>query len=113
MSRVPVSWSMMPTTMNNAALKTAWANSSKLTATAASAVPAPATTNMKPSWLTVPKASSSLRSCWRSARKPPAIIVTRPTVNTVGRQKASDDAKAGDKRATRYTPAVTIVAECR
>ena len=27
---------MMPTTMNNAALKTAWAKSSKLTATAAS-----------------------------------------------------------------------------
>ena len=51
---------------------------------AASAVPAPKSTNMKPSWLTVPKASRSLRSCWRSARSPPASIVTRPTVNDRG-----------------------------
>ena len=76
----------------------AWARSRREPPVAASAVPAPMTRNMKPSWLTVPKASRSLRSCWRSARSPPASIVTRPTVKTVGRQSSSE-ANAGERRA--------------
>ncbi len=38
--------------------------------------------------------------------------MTTPTVTTTGRQK-STSSNAGASRATRYTPALTIVAECR
>ena len=41
---------------------------------------------MRPSWLTVPYASSSLRSCWRNARHPPYNIVSEPTTTTIVRQ---------------------------
>ena len=41
MSRVPVWWSTMPTTMNSAALNAAWATSSTQPAVVAAGVPAP------------------------------------------------------------------------
>ena len=62
--------------------------------------PAPNSTIRKPSWLTVPYARISLRSCWRSARHPPSSIVARPTLTTSGVHGAAS-AKAGDNRATR------------
>jgi hypothetical protein len=39
-------------------------------------------------------------------------MVIRAMVSTVGRQNPTS-AKGGANRATRYTPAFTIVAECR
>ena len=54
MSRVPVWWSMMPTTMNSAALNRAWASTSSHASTTVSAVPRPNITTMNPSWLMVP-----------------------------------------------------------
>ena len=41
--------------------------------------PRPNTATMSPSWLTVLIASSNLRSVWRIARMPAAIIVYSPT----------------------------------
>ena len=69
-------------------------------------------TTRKPSWLTVPYASSSLTSCLASARKPPISMVTMPGVSSTGRQMPSS-AKAGASTATRNTPAFTIAAACR
>ena len=62
MSRVPAAWSMMPTTMNSDALNSACASIIVMPASAASWLPVPTSTMMNPSWLTVPNASSSLRS---------------------------------------------------
>ena len=90
----------MPTTMNAAALKAPWASSITLPATSAVGVPQPKTAIINPSWLTVPSARSSLRSVRRIARSPPPIIVTTPTVTTVGRQNVTSS-KAGASRATR------------
>ena len=111
-SRVPRFRSMVPTDMNRAALNTAWASSITHPAAVAAGVPMPNSTIRKPSWLTVPWASSSLRSCWRIDRRPPNTIVTAPTVSTSGRQTPVV-AYTGANRATRYTPAFTIVAEWR
>ena len=86
--------------MNSAALKSAWTTSSSQPASAASEVPAPKSTIMKPSWLTVPNASMSFRSFWRSAWTPPARIVTLPTTNTIGRHSDAV-ANTGARRATR------------
>ena len=102
----------MPATMKAAALKAPWASSMTQPAVSAAGVPQPNTAIISPSWLIVPKARSSLRSCWRIARRPPPIIVTTPTVTTTGRHR-SRSTNAGARRATRYTPALTIVAECR
>ena len=93
---MPVWWSTMPTTMNAIALNRAWAISRTMPACVAAGVPAPNRTTRKPSWLTVPWASSSLRSCWRRARSPPAIIVTRPTVSTSGRHGAISGEHRGE-----------------
>ena len=67
-SRVPVAWSMTPTVRKSADLNSAWAMVIVRPAAASSWLPAPTSTMRKPSWLTVPKASSSLRSVCRSAR---------------------------------------------
>jgi hypothetical protein len=54
MSRVPASWSTMPTTMNSAALNAPWASSTTTPACARSYSPMPNSSIMNPSWLTVP-----------------------------------------------------------
>ena len=48
-SRVPVSWSMMPAAMNREALKVAWLITWKIAATAASWVPMPNSRVIRPS----------------------------------------------------------------
>ena len=53
MSRVPVSWSMMPAAMNSDALNTAWFMMWKIAATMASGVPRPASVVISPRWLIV------------------------------------------------------------
>ena len=53
-SRLPVSLSTMPTTMNSAALNSPWASSIAAPASAASSVPRPLIMIRKPSWETVP-----------------------------------------------------------
>ncbi len=112
MSRVPVVWSMTPTTMNSAALNIACAQSIASPASIRSLPPAPTIRVINPSWLTVPNARISLRSCSRTARQPASSIVSRPSVITVGRHGGAS-AKPGVIRAMRYTPALTIAAACR
>jgi len=53
MSRVPVSWSMMPAAMNSEALKVAWLMMWNTPATAASGVSSPKRSTMRPRWLMV------------------------------------------------------------
>jgi hypothetical protein len=100
MSRVPVQRSRTPTTMNRAPLNSAWATRRAQPAVVAAGVPAPKSTTIRPSWLTVPDARSSLRSCWRRARRPPTNMVTIPTVRTSGRHTVMR-AKSGARRAMR------------
>ena len=86
--------------MNAAALNMPWASSTAAPVTSAAIEPQPSTIIMKPSWLIVPIANSSLRSVWRSARTAPTSIVTAPTVTTTGRHHPRI-ANAGANRATR------------
>ena len=111
-SRVFAWWSMIPTPMNKAALNNPWLSNMSEPANIASSVPTPKITNRNPSWLIVPFANSALRSVGRSALNPPRIIVISPTAMTVGRNHPTAST-AGESRATRYTPAFTMVAECR
>lgn len=53
MSRVPVSWSMIPAAMNSEALKTAWLTMWNTAATSAKGVPIPASAVISPRWLMV------------------------------------------------------------
>ena len=53
MSRVPVSWSMMPTAMNSEALKIAWFMMWNTAATTDSGVPMPSRQVIRPRWLMV------------------------------------------------------------
>ena len=53
MSRVPVSWSMMPAVMNSEALKVAWLMMWNTAATAAMGVSRPNRSTIRPRWLMV------------------------------------------------------------
>ena len=53
MSRVPVSWSMMPAAMNSEALKVAWLRMWNTPATTASGSSSPNSKVMRPRWLIV------------------------------------------------------------
>ena len=100
MSRVPVAWSMMPTTMNSAALNIACAHSMASPASIMSLPPAPTITVISPSWLTVPNARISFRSYSRTARQPASSMVSTPSVITMGRH-GGESANPGVIRATR------------
>ncbi|MNY71974.1 hypothetical protein D3C86_2104250 [compost metagenome] len=53
MSRVPLSWSMMPAAMNNDALNVAWLKMWNTAATAASGLFSPSSRVIRPRWLMV------------------------------------------------------------
>ncbi len=53
MSRVPVSWSMMPAAMKSDALKVAWLKVWKIAATIAVGDPIPSSRVISPRWLMV------------------------------------------------------------
>ncbi len=110
--RVPVTLSIVPTTMNSGALNRPCASSMPIPAYAAIRLPEPNSTIRNPSWLTVPNASSRLRSGSVSARQPPSSIVASPSTTT-GTHHSGRTANAGDSRATSTTPAFTIDAACR
>ena len=100
MSRVPVAWSMMPTTMNSAALNIACAHSMVSPASIRSPPPVPTSRVIRPSWLTVPNARISFRSYSRTARQPASSIVSRPSTTIIGRHGGAS-ANPGVSRATR------------
>ncbi len=102
----------MPALMNRAALKVAWLRMWNIATTTAISVPNPSSIVIMPRWLTVEKASSALRSFLKIAMKAAIAMVARPTGVTI-RNQTSVPASAGQKRASRNTPAFTMVAECR
>ena len=91
---------MIPTTKNSGALNVAWASSMAMPPSSASGLPAPMSSVIRPSWETVPYASSSFRSRCRSAIAPPYSRVAPPRIIRIGCQTVSA-AKAGASRANR------------
>ena len=61
-SRVPASWSMMPTVMNIAALAAAWLYRWSVAPMTAPLPPKPRKVTMRPSWLMVPYARIAFKS---------------------------------------------------
>ncbi len=112
MSRLPVSWSMMPAAMNSDALNVAWLRMWNTPATTASGVSRPNSMVIRPRWLIVEYASRLFRSCLKIAMYAPMSSVARP-VSVTSQNQGSLAPSAGYRRASRKTPALTIVAECR
>ncbi|MOA65442.1 hypothetical protein D3C78_1918280 [compost metagenome] len=67
---------------------------------------------INPSWLIVEKASIAFRSVCLIALNEPKISVISPTPDTSQNQAACPE-NTGVNLATRYNPALTIVAECK
>ena len=113
MSRVPVSWSMMPAAMNSDALKVAWFIMWKIAATSASGLFRPSSSVIKPEMADGGVGEHALQVVLehREDRRP-SRSVTRPADPTIQNQ-SSVPASTGHSRASRNTPAFTIVAECR
>ena len=103
---------MIPAAMNSEALNVAWFRMWKTPATTASGESRPNSSVMSPRWLIVEYASRPLRSCWKIATNAPNVSVASPTVDTI-QNHGSLPPSAGYSRASRNTPAFTIVAECR
>ena len=111
-SRLPVRMSISPTAMKRAALNTAWATTSETAAKMAFPLPSDIMAVIRPSWLTVPQASTSLASAWRRAPLAPQNIVSRPTV-TPRPDQMSTAPSTGCITPIKTMPAFTMVAECR
>src|SRR5699024_10492545 len=121
---VPVSWSTMPMIMNSAPLKVAWLIRWNTAATTAIVkicsdaplctpkAPMPRSDMMSPSCETVEKASTAFRSSCLTALNAAHTSVMRPT-SKILQTHNSEKANNGVNLATRYRPALTIVAECR
>ena len=110
--RVPVRTSISPTTMNRAALNTAWASSRPMAAKVALGSPRLRRAIIKPSCEMVPQARTSLASRWRRAPIAPHSSEASPKAKPRGRHGAVPD-RTGPPTATSSTPALTMVAECR
>lgn len=111
-SRVPVSWSTMPAAMNSEALKVAWLIMWKMAATSASVLFRPSSSVISPRWLMVEYASTPFMSCWKMAAYAPSTSVISPAPPMIQNHSSVPDS-TGQKRASRNTPAFTMVAECR
>ena len=113
MSRVPVSWSMMPAAMNSDALKVAWLSMWKIAATAPS--------GLSEAEQQGDQAEMADRRIGQQALQ--VVLEHRDQGAEQQRREAgvADDpdtsssvpASTGQRRARRKTPAFTIVAECR
>jgi hypothetical protein len=75
-------------------------------------VPSPNSSTSVPSTLTVAKASTRLRSVEPKESSAPHTIVTSPTATSVPCHTGVPPS-TGERRASRYTPAFTMVAACR
>ena len=111
-SRVPVSWSTMPTTKNSAALNAAWLSRCAVPAKRPSSDARPYRLISRPSCDTVEYASRALRSVWRRASHDPQNSVARPSGTSSPDHRALLP-KISPNLATSTTPALTMVAECR
>ena len=114
MSRVPVWWSTMPTTMNSAALNDARGRAGGRTPAAVAAGVPDAEQHHQEAELADRAVGEQQLEVVLAQRAQAAghHRDERPTVRTSGRQTPRRRTP-GANRATRYTPAFTIVAECR
>ena len=103
---------MTPAAMNSAALNVAWLMMWKTAATAASGLSSASSSVIRPRWLIVEYASSPFRSRWNIAAYAPSTSVQAPAAPTI-QNHSGVPARTSQKRASRNTPAFTIVAECR
>src|SRR5215208_5606677 len=95
-----------PEPRNSRPLKKPWVTRWKI---AAAYAPTPSAANMYPSWLNVEYASTRLMSVWVIAIDAARMAVKMPIAATTTMTSGAL-AKIGLARATRYTPALTIVA---
>ena len=113
MSRVPVSWSMMPAAMNSEALKVAWLRMWNTAATAPTAACQPEQQGDQPEV-----------ADGRVGEQPLQVVLEERHVGAEDQRRQADRARprleqhrvpasTGYSRASRKTPAFTIVAECR
>src|SRR6185503_7382212 len=101
-----MAWITEPAQRNRQPLKNACVMTWKKPAAKA---PTPTPMNMKPSWLTVEYASTFFRSVCAKAIDAARMAVKAP-VQAMIAIAAGDITKRKERRATRYTPAVTMVA---
>ena len=113
MSRVPASWSMMPAAMNSDALKVAWFMMWKIAATAASGVPSPEQQHHQADMADGRIGQESLEVLLEQRQERPDQERGRARSRSTIRTTYSWPAITGHSRASRNTPAFTIVAECR
>jgi len=111
-SRVPASWSTDPATMNSGALYSACASKNTTSASPAYVPPIPMSITIVASATTVEYAKSALLSRRSSASAAATTTVTPPTRLSVHTHSGTV-ANTGAIRASRYTPALTMVAEWR
>src|SRR5690606_27182087 len=112
----------MPAIMNKLPLNVAWLIRWKMAANIANEnnasftwnviAPAPRSDMIKPSWLTVENARMAFKSVCFTAKSEPQNNVSKP-IPVTSQIHTSDTTKIGVNRATRYNPALTIVAECK
>ena len=101
-----VAWMTEPAPRNSSDLKKACVNRWNI---AAVTDPTPSATNMNPSCDTVEYASTRLMSLVTRPSVAPSTAVVRPMYSTTSRA-TSATSNTGIMRATRYTPATTMVA---
>ena len=109
MLRLPVLFSTAPTERNISDFETAWNTRSRMPAQTASCRPTPAHAVISPRLDMVEYASTFLPSLCEMARSEAAKNVKPPIVVTI--IPARFPLSAGERRISRYTPALTIVAE--
>ena len=98
----------LPAPKNSSALDTPCATRCSI---AAASPPAPSASIISPKWLTVEYASARFMSVITSASAPAYKNVISPTTDTAVIAPGAIS-NSGSIRATRYTPAATIVAAC-
>src|ERR1700741_2042943 len=81
-------------------------------ATSASVLFMPNSNVMSPRWLMVEYASTPFMSRWKVAAYAPTSSDARPALQTMANQRSVPD-NTGHNRASRNTPALTMVAECK
>src|SRR5918996_4812749 len=101
-------WITEPAPRNSSALKKAWVNRWNIAAVWP-AGPRPRAAIMYPSWDTVEYASTRLMSSWTSASSA-AISIVVPPMKATNVRASGEGSNTANMRATRYTPAATMVA---
>ena len=111
-SRVPVSWSILPTTIKSVPLYRACAKTKTMAACTATVVPMPKSITIMPRALTVVYASIFFKSVCMMAFTAPKTMVKPPTTGSKTCHNGNP-LKIGERRASKKIPALTMEVECR